>query len=146
MTKYFLILWILLSQTSFCQTFDDFAKLGFDAQQNENYREAISQYLKAQKIELHNVSINRRIGLMYNYLPKYDSALFYYNLVLTENPKDTVSYYQRGFVYLDSGEYQKAVDDFTVVFNKGNNKNADASYNIAKGYMGLENYNKAIEY
>lgn len=145
MTKYLFVLSLLFFQYTSGQTFGDYAKLGFDAQQKENYQEAIFQYSKAQKIEPHNVDINRRIGLMYYYLTKYDSALSYYNLALTANPKDSISYYQRGFVYLDSGEYQKAVDDFTVAF-ESSKTSADACFNIGKSYAGLGNFDKAIEY
>ena len=145
MTKYLFVLSLLFSQCSSGQIFADYAKLGFTAQQSKNYQEAITQYSKAQKIEPHNTDINRRIGLMYYYLPKYDSALFYYNLVLTDNPKDSISYYQRGFVYLDSGEYQRAVNDFTAAFNFSKTS-ADACFNIGKSYSGLGDFNNAIEY
>src|SRR3978361_1566128 len=99
MTKYLFALLFLFSQCSYGQTFGDYAKLGFNAQQKGNYQEAIFQYSKAQKLEPHNRDINQRIGLMYYYLPKYDSALIYFNLVLVDNPKDSVAHYERGFVY-----------------------------------------------
>lgn len=136
----------MFSDISFGQKFEDYSKLGYDAQVKEDYREAISQYLKAQQIEPNNISINRRIALMYYYLPMYDSSLFYYNLVLSTNPKDTVSYYQRGFVYQDKKDYQNSIKDFEKVNDLTANSNADAEYNIGKGFIGMYKYEDAIKY
>ena len=145
MTKYLFIFLLLFSQCSFGQTFENYAKLGFDAQLNRNYQEAVLQYSKAQKLAPHNTDINSRIGLMYYYLNRYDRSLVYYNLSLTDKPKDSIAHYQRGFVYLDSGVYQKALEDFTIAFDM-DKTSADACFNIGKSYAGLSKFDKAIDY
>ncbi len=64
---------------------------------------------------------------------------------MKDNPNDSTAYYRRGFTYLDSGEYQKALNDFTIAFEMSKTS-SHACFNIGKSYAGLGNYDKAIEY
>ena len=95
------------------QSFNDYATAASQAAQQGNYREALNQYVKAYELVPNNAAVCQNIGLMYYHLNNVDSAIFFYTLALAQNPKDTLSYYQRGSCYLDMNDNQKAFVDFT---------------------------------
>ena len=42
---------------------------------------------------------------------RYDQAISHFNRVLEQNPRDARAYYERGLVYYNKGEYDKAWQD-----------------------------------
>ena len=137
---------ILGSSVSYAQTFEELTKSAINAENHKNYREAISLWNQALKLDEGNHFLFNKIGLMYYYLNQVDSAIIYYNLTLSKFPSDTVAHFQRGHCYLYKDEFQKALDDFLAAFVATEKKNPDASFNVGKSYAGLGNLEKAIEY
>ena len=128
------------------QTFNELTQSAQKAEKEKNYKEAILFYNKALNLDKENFYIWHELSLLYYHLNKLDSSIFYCNLRLIQFPNDTTSLYQRGHCYMGKQEYQKAIDDFSLAFEKTNKKNADNCFNIGKCYSGLGNFQKAIEY
>jgi tetratricopeptide (TPR) repeat protein len=53
-------------------------------------------------------TVNREIVLQAD---RYDRAISEFNRVLEKNPRDARAYYERGLVYYNMGEYDKASQD-----------------------------------
>lgn len=145
--KNIVIFLLLLNVGNVCgQSFTDYANAGVLAERNANYRDALKQYLKAYELEPNNSQINQRIGLMYYYLEKMDSAIFFYTASLQLNPKDSLSYYQRGTCYLDDNENQKALDDYYKCAKLLKKVNPQLIFYIGKCCEGLGDYDEAISH
>jgi tetratricopeptide (TPR) repeat protein len=129
---------------SYGQSFNDYATAGFIAERQNNFREALTQYLKAYALAPSNPDINQKVGLMYCYLDKFDSAIFFYSAALQINPKDTLSYYQRGFCYLSNNENQMALDDYVKCSKLIKKVNSQLIFYIGKCCEGLGNWDEAI--
>ena len=128
------------------QTFEELTSSAVKAGKEKNYRQAIDLYNKALKLDHENYFIYKKLSLMYYNLHNLDSSIVYCDLTLKIVPNDTTALYQRGHCYLDQTKFQKALDDFTLCFEKTNKRNSSASFNIGKCYFGLGNIDKAIEF
>lgn len=146
MKKAFLIALILIVGKTYGQTFDELTSAAIKAEKEKNYTQAIDLLEKALKLDNGNYFIYNKLGLMYYHLNNLDRSIEYCNLTLKKIPNDSTALYQRGFCYMDKNEFQKAINDFTLSFEKTNKKNSNASFNIAKSYGELGNFDKAIEY
>ena len=147
MNKSFLILLVtLIACKTYGQTFEELTSSAIKAGQEKNYRQAIDLYNKALKLDNENYFIYNKLSLMYYYLDNVDSSIVYCDLTLKIVPNDTSALYQRGHCYMEKENYQKALDDFTLSFEKTNKTNSNASFNIGKCYFGLGNIDKAIEF
>ena len=131
---------------SYGQTFEELTSAAIKAEQENDYRHAIDFYNKALKLDNKNYFIYNKLSLMYYYLDNLDSSIVYSDLTLKIAPNDTTALYQRGHCYLDKGNYQKALDDFSLSFEKTKKRNSDASFNIGKCYFGLGNLDRAMEF
>jgi tetratricopeptide (TPR) repeat protein len=146
MRKALIIILSLIVFKTYGQTFEELTSSAIKAGQEKNYRQAIELYNKALKLDNGNYIIYNKLSLMYYYLDNVDSSIVYCNLALEKVPNDTAALYQRGHCYMDKQNFQKAIDDFTLSFEKTNNRNSDASFNIGKCYFGLGDIDKAIEF
>jgi len=146
MRKTLLIILTLIVCKTYGQTFEELTSSAIKSAQEKNYRQAIDLYNKALKLDKENYFIYNKLSLMYYYLDNLDSSIVYCDLTLKIVPNDTTALYQRGHCYIDKGEYQKALNDFTLSFEKTNKRNSNASFNIGKCYFGLGNIDKAIEF
>jgi tetratricopeptide (TPR) repeat protein len=145
--KTFLIVMALaITTNTFGQTFEELTSSAIKAGQEKNYRQAIDFYNHALKLDNENYLIYNKLSLMYYYLDNLDSSIIYCDLTLKKIPNDTTALYYRGHCYLDKENYQNALDDFNLCFEKTNKRNSNASYNIGKCYFGLRNVDKAIEF
>ena len=50
---------------------------------------------------------------------RYDRAISHFNRVLEKNPRDARTYYERGLVYYNKGEYDKAWQDMQMAQDLG---------------------------
>lgn len=141
----FLLLTFIVCK-SYGQSFEELTTSAIKAGNEKNYRLSIEFYNKALKIDKENYFIYNKLSLMYYYLDNLDSAIIFCNLTLRTNPNDSTALYQRGHCFMDKNEFQKAINDFTLSFEKTNKRNSNASFNIGKCYSGLGNFDKAIEY
>ncbi|RYZ54881.1 MAG: tetratricopeptide repeat protein, partial [Sphingobacteriales bacterium] len=57
-------------------------------------------------------SMRLLLGHSYDGLDKKDSAFYYYDQLLKENPHDHIAYYEKGVVYFNRKEYDKALEAF----------------------------------
>lgn len=146
MRKALIIILSLIVCKTYGQTFEELTSSAIKAGQEKNYRQAIELYNKALKLDNGNYIIYNKLSLMYYYLDNVDSSIVYCNLALEKVPNDTAALYQRGHCYMDKRNFQKAIDDFTLSFEKTNKRNSDASFNIGKCYFGLGDIDNAIEF
>jgi len=146
MRKTLIIILTLIACKTYGQTFEELTSSAIKAEQEKNYRQAIDLYNKALKLDNENYFIYNKLSLMYYKLDNLDSSIVYCDLTLKIVPNDTTALYQRGHCYIDRNEYQKALNDFTLSFEKTNKRNSNASFNIGKCYFGLGNLEKAIEF
>lgn len=146
MKKTIIILLTLIVCKAYGQSFKELTSSAVKAENEKNYRQAIDLFNKALKLDNGNYLIYNKLGLMYYNLNNIDSSILYCNLTLKEHPSDTAALYLRGYCYMDRGNFQKAIDDFTLAFEKTNKRNSDVAFNIGKSYFGLHNIGKAIEY
>ena len=146
MNKTLIIILTLFVTQTYGQTFEELTSAATKAGQEEKYREAIGLYNNALKLDKGNYFIYNKLSLMYYYLENLDSSIVYCDLTLKIVPNDTTALYQRGHCNMDKGKFQKAIDDFTLAFEKTGKRNSDASFNIGKCYFGIGNIDKAIEF
>lgn len=147
MRKTLLILFVLVGLATHAQsTFQELVTSAIKAGQEKNYTLSIGLYHKALALDSGNYHVYNRISTGHYLQNNLDSALFYCNLTLDIVPEDTNALYQRGHCYLDRKEYKKALDDFSATFDKTNKSKSDASFNMAKCYVGLGDLTTAIQY
>lgn len=146
MRKTLIIILTLFVANTYGQTFEDLTTSAIKAGNEKNYRQAIDLYNKALKLDNENYFIYDKLSLMYYFLDKVDSSIVYCDLAIKIAPNDTTAFYQRGHCYMEKGNFQKAIDDFTLSFEKTNKRNSNASFNIGKCYFRLGNIDKAIEF
>ena len=146
MRKALIITLSLFVCKTYGQTFEELTSSAIKAGQEKNYRQAIELYNKALKLDNGNYFIYNKLSLMYYCLDNLDSSIVYCNLALEKVPNDSTALYQRGHCYMDKQNFQKAIDDFTLSFEKTNKQNSDASFNIGKCYFGLGDIDNAIAF
>lgn len=146
MRRLLIIVLALIACKTYGQTFKELTTTAIKAEQEKRYRDAIELYNKALKLDDGNYFIYNKLSLMYYYLDNLDSSIVYCDHTLKVVPNDTTALYQRGHCYIGKGEYQKALNDFTLSFEKTNKSNSSASFNMGKCYFGLGNIDKAIEF
>lgn len=137
---------ILLSCKSHAQTFKELATTATKAGLDGKYKEAISLYNKALKLDKGNYFVYNQLSKIYYHLQNLDSSLVYCNMTLAIAPNDTSALYQRGHCYMVKGSYQKALEDFSASFAGSKNRSSDSSFNIGQCYFGIGDVEKAIEY
>lgn len=86
-------------------------------------------------------------GLLYKKLNEEDKALKDYEEALKINPKDPHAYNNTGVIYMDRGEFEKAIGYFEKAIEVMDNDVYVQFYNnITRSYKGLKEYEKAIKY
>jgi tetratricopeptide (TPR) repeat protein len=130
----------------YSQTFDELTSSASKAAVAKEYRKAISLFNEALLLDSENHYIYNELSLMFYHLDNIDSAIIYSNLTLRQLPGDTIALYQRAHCYLENGEFQKSLDDFTLVFREKKIKNSDACFNIGKCYAGMGKIEDAMKY
>jgi tetratricopeptide (TPR) repeat protein len=85
-----------------------------DLQSQERYREAITAYSKAIKLDPQFAGLYSMRGFAYAKLGFDKLALKDYNKAVRLDPKGPVNYYMRGSLYAKRGDIKKAIRDLTT--------------------------------
>jgi superkiller protein 3 len=84
-----------------------------------NYIAAIDAYQKVLALDPQNAEAYFDMGVAYGELDEFDSALLHINKAITFDPGQGRYYYGRAWVYLISGQSDKALDDFMKAAEMG---------------------------
>ncbi len=90
------------------------------------------------------VKLYFNLGYCNQILKNNDLAIKYYSEALNFNPKLYIIYYNRGNVYYDKGEYNRAIQDFDKAIALEPNY-ARSYNNRGSAYAKKEDYNRAIQ-
>ena len=122
------------------------AKLGdFLSEGNrEEQEQAREEYQKAIACNPRHSYAYGRIGLFYEEEKNYEKALEYFNMQLEINPYDYY-YIERGNVYMNINEYEKALQDFEAARDESP-ESQYPYYNMGVALMQLGRYEEAIEH
>lgn len=146
MNKIVIALLILVTSVTYGQTFEELVTSAAETREKENFTEAIALYNRALLLDEDNHNIYNKLSLLHYYLGDVNNSILYCNKTLYLVPDDSTALYQRGYCYLSSGHYKKALDDFIRAFELTDLQNSNGSFNIGKCYFGLGDLNKAIEF
>ena len=161
----FLLIVLLMSsafETAFSQDAKHYFDLGFKESDAGNYTKAIEYYTISINIYSNLATPYYNRGIAYYFLDKYDEAISDYTMAITINPNFTKAYYNRGLAYyclhkyddaedyielgskeFDEGNYNKAIEYYTIAIN------LDPNYASAYKYRGnaydkLQKYDEAF--
>jgi Flp pilus assembly protein TadD len=84
-----------------------------------NYTAAIEAFQKVLTLDPQNAEAYFDMGVAYGELDEFDSALLHINKAITLDPGQGRYYYGRAWVYLISGQSEKALDDFKKAAEMG---------------------------
>lgn len=90
-----------------------------------NTNAAIVAFKKAVELEPANSNALFQLGVEYGTAGRYQDALATIDKALAINPGKAVFYYGRGWVFLLSGDTDKAVQDFKIAARQGNQNAID---------------------
>ena len=76
-----------------------------------DFRQAISDYTRALRINPRYAEAYHNRGMAYFYLGNFQQAISDYNRALRINPKYAQAYGNRGIAYYNKGDYHKAWED-----------------------------------
>jgi len=102
---------LLISIPAKAQKEEHHKDLGNKYYEKGNYKRAISEYKNAIAIKVNYDVAYYNIGLAFNQLDEYDSAVTYFNRSLELNPDRIKTYLQRGEAYLYLGNYRACLPD-----------------------------------
>jgi tetratricopeptide (TPR) repeat protein len=155
-----LLLMILLSSKGIaqydCGSFEDCLNVGVAAYQDENNEgavgyltNAINIWNKSNGVDMLVKAYNHR-AMAYAGLEKNQEAINDLNKVIELNPKYAPGYRNRAGVFETTGEYSKAIDDYTIAIKLENSAGDYAKRGGAYGKMqkfddAIKDYMKAIE-
>lgn len=84
-----------------------------------NYTAAIEAYQKVITLDPQNAEAYFDMGISYGELDEFDSALMHINKAITLDSEQGRFFYGRAWVYLISGQPDKAVEDFKKAADMG---------------------------
>lgn len=73
---------------------------------------AKEDYLKALELQPGLNYVHRNLGCIYIYLNDFDTAHYYLNKALEEQPNDPMIYYFHGLIYQKQGVFKQALDEY----------------------------------
>ena len=123
-----------------------FNGLGLVYSQMGNKEKAIESFTKAIDGGMREIKFpyaNR--GIEYIDLERYDDAISDFNSALKADSSYVLVYNYLGIAYDNSGDYDRAIDYFTLSIEKDPEFKHSAYLNRAKSYRELEEYEKAID-
>ncbi|MEN2985441.1 MAG: tetratricopeptide repeat protein [Thermodesulfovibrionaceae bacterium] len=106
------------------------------------YEEACKIYEELLK-ENSSAELHNNYGLALFYLDKYEEALQQFDRAIQLEENFCLPYINTGLIYLNRGEYEKAVEFLTKAITL-DNKNSEAHYNIAVAYYRLNKKKEAL--
>lgn len=118
---------------------------GYVFKEKGDTTKALSSFQTAIEQDQEYYNAYMQMGLLFS-ARKNPLALQYYNNALNINPKSEEAIYGIGMFFMETGEYNKSIDQFTNLL-KLNPKNTDAHFNL--GYIHfkyLKVYQQAIKH
>jgi hypothetical protein len=88
---------------------------------------------------------HKNLGEAYQKIGMYNKSITHLDRAVALNPKDPLSYYDRGLVYGKSGQHHKAVEDFNRAITLNPRKPAYYN-NLGVAYGNLGDYPRAMEH
>ncbi|MFA4843081.1 MAG: tetratricopeptide repeat protein, partial [Candidatus Omnitrophota bacterium] len=129
---------------------------GLSYRGKKDYEKAAQDYGKATELKPDYLEVYLDLGLMHFVLGKYEAESFakaakidsgktisYLTELIRLNPKHSVPYFYRGYVYNELKEYAKAIDDYTK-YLESNPNDRTVYYNRALAYQNLGRHQEAI--
>lgn len=140
---HFFFVWTsVYAQNDSISTYDGWITASFDALDEDNVSKAEECLKNAMKLE----PANERNGLLFVNLGtlqrqqgKYKDAEISYACAISSLEDNSVVYLTRASLYSEMDEFQKAIDDYTVLINR-NPADEDAFYGRALCRIMLEDY------
>ena len=124
---------------------DTYIRRGKNYGRLKKYDLAISDFNKAVLLDPSNPETYHARGYYYQFtLNKDDKAILDYNQALSLDANYSPSYHNRGLIYMDKGEYQSAVNDFSLIILNDDNINPEVYYLRGVSLSELEKYELAI--
>lgn len=112
-----------------------------------NPREALVNFLKAEKIDPGNHDIQNEIALVYQKIDQYDLALLHYKKAIQLKPDFSEAYNNMGVLYSILGQFDDALDCFNRALSNILYKTPHfACHNIGLVYLEKNETEKAIEF
>jgi len=107
---------------------------GVNYDEQGKYEQAISEYIKAIKINPNYADAYNNRGVSYYNQGKYEQAINDYTRAIELNPKYADAYNNRGIVYYDQGQHNQAISDYSKAIDV-NKSYAKAYHNRGLVYM-----------
>jgi tetratricopeptide (TPR) repeat protein len=91
---------------------------------------ALADLTDAVRLVLPSVAVHSALGEVYSAKHDHENAIRHFSAALRLDPKDSLSYSNRGEEYWVNGQFAKADDDFNDAFTRNRNS-PYANYNLA---------------
>lgn len=96
---------------------DDLLRRAMEAQQHNNYSEAISDYRKVLKVHPADVEAKVNLGAALGHEGDYDGAIEMYRAALTSLKNNNMVRFNLALAYYKKGDFENARDHFLTVHN-----------------------------
>lgn len=117
MNKLFLILFaIILSGKSYCQTAEDYVKMGEACYNNGKFEEAIDILDSALVCNSEYCDAYLYLGLANANSGNYEDAIYNLDLAIYLNPRNAKAFFFRGLLKYESGRQKGYNEDFNKAF------------------------------
>jgi tetratricopeptide (TPR) repeat protein len=120
-----------------------FAQKGYINIDFGEYEQAVTNLQKAVDLKIENAEIFGLLGFAYSRSNKNKDAVFYLSKSLLLDPGKTENYAHRGFALIESGQFERAEEDFLFFLQK-NPDDVISLYNLARAQYGLQKYDASI--
>lgn len=111
---YFIVLVMLLKGYASGQTAKSYYSAGLIKMVSKQYKEALSDFNKAIKIDNKFVDAYFNRGIVYEKLDEINKAINDYSKVISLQPNMYQAYNNRGLLYFGISDYNKAIKDFST--------------------------------
>lgn len=127
MKNLLIVLVLIFSEFSYCQTDSQFVQSGFAKYSKEDYKGAIVDYSKAIELNPKDSYLYRVRGSSKNNLQDYLGAIADYSKAIELSPKNSVTYYFRGRAKFELKDFIGAIADYSIAIEL-NPKNPQDTY------------------
>ena len=143
----FLFLLLFTSVTAFTQTADKYYEESLQKIENKDYQGSLTAIKKAISLDSNNSDYYNALFITLYNLKRYDDAYQVLNKGVSKFPKDAIMYNNRGNFYLQAGEFEESISDFTKAMRFAKNDTAKhiAINNRAAAKMAKRDFEGAYE-
>ena len=128
------------------QRADAYYKMGIFYLENENYKEAISQFRKALDVDPTDPSFHFSLGTAYSLDGQDGPAIDSLKRALHFDPKNSEAHNNLGYIYAKGGRWPEAIAEFKAALaNPDYRRSYSAHLNLAQAYIQLGNIDSAKE-